>query len=183
MISRQERKDRRLERGQALKRYQQQRARNLLAKPGAHQFVLVLDNLKSGFNVPKIFRSAEAMGAAAIHLINIGPFDPAPSKGSFRKVPARFHDDFESCYRELKAQEYHFFTLEPDSDNSLMKVELPLKSAFVMGHEEYGIQFDPAEFDGVNSLSIPQFGDVESLNVSIAASIIMFEYVRQHYKP
>ncbi|MEW8013730.1 MAG: hypothetical protein AB2807_02755 [Candidatus Sedimenticola endophacoides] len=43
--------------------------------------MIVLDHLKAGYNVPKIFRSADAFGAAAVHLINIGPFDPPPPRG------------------------------------------------------------------------------------------------------
>ena len=180
MISRQERKARNQHRSQALKRYQDQRKRNVMAKPGPHKFVIVLDNLKAGFNVPKIFRTAEAMGASAVHLINIGPFDPAPAKGSFRKVPARFHDEFDSCYQELNEQGYTFFTLEPDSEKTIFDITLPEKCAFVMGNEEFGIQFNREDFADIQSLSIPQYGDVESMNVSIAASIMMFEYVRQH---
>ena len=64
-------------REQALLRYAKEKQRNLLAKPGPKSFIIVLDNLKSSFNVPKIFRSAEAFGCHAIHLINIEPFDPA----------------------------------------------------------------------------------------------------------
>ncbi len=182
MISRQDSRQRHLERKQALKRYQQQRARNILAQPGQHDFVMVLDHLKAGFNVPKIFRSAEAMGAHAVHLINIGPFDPAPAKGSFKKVPAFFHDSFEECYQKLSEQGYRFYTLEPKSSITIFNVSLPRKSAFIMGNEEFGIQFNRNDYPDIESISIPQFGNVESLNVSIAASIMMFEYVRQHHQ-
>ncbi|MFO7593918.1 MAG: TrmH family RNA methyltransferase, partial [Pseudomonadota bacterium] len=94
MVSRECRERLRAERRNALKRYEKHRRRNLLAKPGEQPFVVVLDHLKAGFNVPKIFRSAEAFGAHEVHLIGIGPFDPAPAKGAFKKVPARFHEDF-----------------------------------------------------------------------------------------
>ncbi len=163
-----------------LLRYQKERQKNVLAEPGEHQFILVLDNLKPGFNVPKIFRSAEAFGAAAVHLINIGPFDPSPAKGSFRKVPAVFHDDFGSCFRELSEQGYTLFRLAPDAENNLCNCELPQKSAFILGHEEFGCSFDPAEYTSIQSLSIPQYGSVQSLNVSVASSVVMFEYIRQH---
>ncbi len=43
---------------QALLRYEKQRRRNLLAQPGVHDFIVVLDGLKAGFNIPKILRSA-----------------------------------------------------------------------------------------------------------------------------
>ena len=83
---------------QVILRYNKERQRNILAQPGPNDFIVVLDGLKPGFNVAKIFRSADAFGAAAVHLVNIGTFDPAPAKGSFRKVPAVFHDDFASSY-------------------------------------------------------------------------------------
>lgn len=163
-----------------LLRYQKQRQRNVLAQPGEHQFVLILDQLKPGFNVPKIFRSAEAFGAAAVHLINIGPFDPAPAKGSFRKVPAAFHETFAPCYQELKEAGYRFFMLSPDAETSLCRCELPEKSAFILGHEEFGFSFELTDYPEIEAVNIPQFGSVQSLNVSIASSIVMYEYVRQH---
>lgn len=162
-----------------LLRYQKERQKNILAKPGAHQFVLVLDNLKPRFNVAKIFRSAEAFGAAAVHLINIGPFDPAPAKGSFRKVPAVFHDDFASCHQALFEQGYRFFQLAPEVDGSLCNIQLPEKSAFILGHEEFGNSFSIEDYAEIKSVSIPQYGSVQSLNVSIASSVVMYEYVRQ----
>lgn len=163
-----------------LLRYQKERQKNVLAKPGQHAFVLILDQLKPGFNVPKIFRSAEAFGAAAVHLINIGPFDPAPAKGSFRKVPAVFHETFASCYQILHAEGYQFFILSPDAEKSLCRARVPEKSAFILGHEEFGFSFDNRDYDDVEALSIPQCGSVQSLNVSIATSVVMYEYVRQH---
>ena len=171
--------ERREKRSQAMRRYEKQRRLNMLAKPGPHEMIIVLDNLKAGFNVPKIFRSAESFGAHEIHLINIPPFDPAPAKGGFRKVPAHFHHRFADCYRELEGRGYHFFTLEPGCTSRLDQAELPEKSAFVMGHEELGISFDTGDFE-IDCLTIRQFGDTQSLNVSIAASIVMYEYVRQH---
>jgi tRNA G18 (ribose-2'-O)-methylase SpoU len=165
-----------------LLRYQKERQKNVLAQPGEHHFILVLDHLKPGFNVPKIFRSAEAFGAAAVHLINIGPFDPAPAKGSFRKVPAIFHDDFENCYQQLNVQGYKLFRLAPDAQQSLCNCELPEKSAFILGHEEFGCSFDPADYPDIASLSIPQYGSVQSLNVAVASSVVMFEYLRQYSK-
>lgn len=167
-------------RRQMLIRYNKERQRNVLARPGAHAFVLVLDQLKPGFNIGKIFRSAEAFGAAAVHLVDIGPFDPAPAKGSFRKVPARFHESFAACHAALSEAGYTLFRLEPGGPNRLGEVELPSRSAFLLGHEEFGFSFDPQDYPAIQPLSIPQLGSVQSLNVSIAASVVMFEYTRQH---
>ena len=170
MISRKCREELRRERQHSLKRYEKHRRRNLLAKPGEHQFVVVLDHLKAGFNVPKIFRSAEAFGVHEVHLVGIGPFDPAPAKGSFKNVPARFHETFDDCYQILHEQGYNLFTLEPECGDSLSEVELPEKSAF---------SFERADYPEIRCMNIPQFGRMESLNVSVAASIVMYEYVRR----
>ncbi len=176
-MNRRERHDRHT---QMLQRYKKQRQRNVLAKPGCHDFILVLDNLKAGYNVPKIFRSAQAFGAREIHLINIGPFDPAPGKGAFKQVPARFHETFDECYQALNKDDYKIFTLEPEGGRDLCESPLPEKSIFIFGHEEQGISFDLANYPAIERLKIPQFGSVQSLNVSIAASIVMYEQVRQH---
>ena len=164
---------------QMLQRYTKDRQRNILASPGPNSFTIVLDNLKAGYNVAKIFRTAEAFGASAIHLINIGPFDPAPAKGALRKVPAFFHDEFQSCYDSLAAAGYTLFQLVPGSQAMIHNCELPIRSAFVFGHEEFGHSFRAADYPDIRAISIPQFGSVQSLNVSIAASVVMYEYIRR----
>jgi len=177
-------KNRRLKdkRTQAEQRYKKHRQRNILAKSGIHEFVMVLDHLKAGFNVPKIFRSAQAFGASAVHLVNVPPFDPAPAKGAFKYVPARFHENFAQCYTELSEQGYRFFILEPANATPLEEAALPVKSAFVFGNEELGISFNPEDYPQVERLKITQYGQVDSLNVSIAASIVMYEYTRQQHQ-
>lgn len=180
------RSQRKLEREQEqeriLKRYQKQRQRNVAAVPGEMPFAIVLDNLKAGFNVPKIFRSAHAFGATSVHLIDIGPFDPAAAKGAFRKVPARFHETFQQSHHELREQGYTLYALTPTATEQLPDTKLEEKAAFIMGHEELGLSIDLADYPDIKHISIPHFGPMESLNVSVAASIVMYEYCRQHGK-
>ena len=159
MIRRQESKQRYQRQRNALQRYQKERQRNVLARPGRHDFVLVLDNLKAGFNIPKIFRSAE---------------------GAFRKVPARFHDRFRDCYAQLTEQGYSLYRLDARCENAAFQTALPQKSAFILGNEGLGTSFDTADYPDIHCVAIPQSGTMESLNVSVAASIMMYEYVRQH---
>ena len=157
---------------------------NLLAQPGAYQFVVVLDGVKADYNIGKIFRSADAFGAKELHLIGIDKFDPAPARGSFKWVPAKFHSSTKSCYDYLINQGYTLYALSPevvDSDYSIYHVSLPVRSAFIVGHEEFGHSFAPEQYSDVKTLTIPQIGKVQSLNVSIAASVIMYEYVRQQH--
>ncbi|MGD8588256.1 MAG: TrmH family RNA methyltransferase [Chromatiales bacterium] len=177
--NRKSKRERREARDLALVRYQKQRQRNLLAHPGVHDFILVLDHMKAGFNVAKIFRSAEAFGACEIHLIDIGPFDPSPAKGAFKKVPARFYSCFAESYQELVRRGYRAMRLESECKTVLPQAQLPQKCAFILGHEEWGHSFSPDDYPEIDCLAIPQFGQVESLNVAVAASIAMYEYVSQ----
>jgi len=167
------------ERELAVKRFRKQRKRNALATPGPHRFVIVLDHLKPRYNVGKIFRSADAFGAAEIHLVGIDFFDPAPAMGSFKWVPAMFFDDFQSSHNALAGLGYRVFRMDPKGGTPLNKTALPERSAFVFGHEEYGFSFEAKDFPDIVSLSIPQFGTVQCLNVSVAASLTMYEYIRQ----
>ncbi len=139
--------------------------------------VVVLDHLKAGFNVAKVFRSAQAFGVREVHLVDIGPFDPAPAKGAFRVVPARFFDQLDHSMAALRSAGYGIFRLAADDGPCLSSVELPRRCAFVLGHEEFGISSAGA---ALPALRIPQVGQVQSLNVSIAASIAMYEYLRQY---
>ncbi|XOF33930.1 MAG: TrmH family RNA methyltransferase [Candidatus Electrothrix sp. YB6] len=153
------------------------------AKPGLHDCILVLDGLKPDFNIGKIFRTADAFGAFELHLVGVEFFDPEPAKGSVRWVGFHLHENFASCYSVLIEAGYTITVLEPGCPKLLGNCALEKKSAFILGHEEFGISFDRAEYPDIAGISIPQWGHVQSLNVSIAASIVMYEYVRQHGRP
>ena len=74
------------------------------------------------------------------------------------------------------------YCLEPATGAPLPKTALAVKSAFILGHEEFGLSFDPALYPEIRPLKIPHLGKVQSLNVSVAASVVMYEYLRQHDK-
>lgn len=162
--------------------FRKHKNRNLLASPGVHEFILVLDHLKADYNIGKIFRSADAFGAHAIHLVGIEQFDPASARGSFKWVPAKFYTNITASYLDLKQQGYRIFVLESASEQALVlnDVILPQRSAFIVGHEAFGHSFDRQQYPDIEPLTIVQYGRVESLNVSVAASLVMYEYVRQY---
>lgn len=164
----------------AIKRFETQRRKNILADPGSNTFIVVLDNLKPRYNIGKIFRSADAFGAHEVHLIGTDFFDPAPAMGSFKWVPAKFFKDFGSSFHQLTQNGYEIFRLDPEAVDLLPQVRFPARSAFIFGHEEFGFSFDIGKFPKIRSVSIPQFGRVQSLNVSVAASMTMYEYICQH---
>lgn len=162
------------------RRFLQQKYLNAArARPGVHELRVVLDHLKPDFNVGKIFRSADAFGVREVLLVGIPWFDPGPAVGSFRHVRARFFDDFSAAYEALGAEGVAVFNLEVDADVSLAEAELPERCALVLGNEGIGQSFKRADFPGVGALRIPQWGRAQSLNVSVAATLGMYEYCRR----
>lgn len=181
MVSWKERRESQEIKKRAAQRYEKHRRCNLYqARPGKLKFIVVLDNLRASFNIGKIFRSADAFGACEVHLVGNHFFDPAPAMGSFKKVATKYFDNFRQSYENLQERGYNMFTLEPGESILLHEAVLPEKSAFIMGHEEFGLSFSRQDYQGVASLTIAQHGKVQSLNVSIAASVVMYEYFRQH---
>lgn len=149
------------------------------AVEGKHDLILVLDNLKPNFNIGKLFRTAEFFSIKSIFLCGIDYFNPSPSKGTFPRVKADFFKDFESCYNQLKKMDYNIYAFESQGASPMHSIQFPKKSAFILGHEEFGISFDLNNFPDIKSIKINSFGESESLNVAIAGSISIYEYVRQ----
>ena len=164
-------------------RYERAKRKNLVwSRPGVHDCVIVLDGLKPDFNIGKIIRSADAFGMSQVHLVDVDFFDPEPAKGSVKWVVLEEHEEFSSCFEMLLENGYALYCLEPQADNMLGEVLFPLKTAFIVGHEEFGFSFKLSDYPGIRPVSIPQWGKVQSLNASVAASVAMYEYVRQHGK-
>jgi tRNA G18 (ribose-2'-O)-methylase SpoU len=167
----------------ARKRFHREKILGALAEPGPREVVLVLDHLKVGFNVGKIFRTAQFFGAREVLLVGVPWFDPAPAKGAFRQTRSRFFDHFREAYEYLTEGGYECVALDPKAEQPLWSAPWPRKVAFVLGHEEYGLSFSPADFAGVHLAALPRVGRTESLNVSVAASLAIYEYVRRLEAP
>ena len=163
-----------------IQRFKKHLRQSYQAKPGQFPYIIILDNLKIDFNIGKIYRSADAFGASEIHLIGTPYFDPSPAKGALKWIPTHFHDDFASCHRQLTEQGYIIHIMSPEAKISLQESVLPEKTAFAFGHEEFGFSFAPDDFPDILQVKITQYGKVQSLNVSVAASMAMYEYTRQH---
>ena len=103
-----------------LKTFERQRLLNKIhAKPGPHSFVLVLDHLKVDFNIGKIIRSAEAFGAAGVHIVGTSFFDPMPAKGCMKRVPFTMTPLFMQTYMELKLSGHTFYAFDSEDKDTI----------------------------------------------------------------
>ena len=151
------------------------------AKEGTHQLVLILDHLKSGFNIAKIIRTAEAFSLREVHIIGTKFFDPYPAKGAIKRVKLHFFDSLNDSIAKLSAEDYEVFLMDMEADKYIHQKKLPKNTAFIFGNEEIGPILNDVDTSKLSKTKIQQFGLTESLNVSIAASIASYEYVTQQH--
>jgi tRNA G18 (ribose-2'-O)-methylase SpoU len=161
------------------KNFERQRLLNkIFGKPGPLPFVLILDHLKVDFNIGKIIRSAEAFGAHSVDVVGTPFFDPLPAKGCMKRVPWSMKNTFFESYHEFHSKGFTFFAFDAEATVSLHETVFPDQSAFILGHEGFGFSFKKEDYPEIKWIKIPQVGLVESLNVSVAASIVMYEFAR-----
>lgn len=151
----------------------------VFAKPGKHSLILILDHLKPDFNIGKIIRTSEFLNLHAIYLWGIDAFDPYIAKGAMRHIPIFPVESKEDFLLKLFEQGYSFFALDLSATLDIKNIKLPKKTALILGHEEFGVSSELLEHEWVNKLKISGEGNTQSLNVSIAAAIASYEYIRQ----
>ena len=149
--------------------------------------IVVLDNLRSVYNVGSIFRTANAVGIEKIYLCGTTP-TPLDKKGKKRSDFAKvalgaedtvawgYKEETRSTIQELKKEGYYVIALEQDK-NSVDYKNIDVKGkqniAFIIGGEVTGITKDILEISDVIA-EIPMLGTKESLNVTIAFGIAVY---------
>ena len=146
---------------------------------------VVLDNIRSVFNVGSIFRTSDGAGSVEkIYLCGMTtPIDnPKLDKtalGATEMVPSEHYDTTQEALDELKAKNIPIYSIElTDDAENFQKVEYPEEVAIVLGHEKMGV--DEEILNGCDKkIFIPMRGKKESLNVANCASIILYEITRE----
>jgi tRNA G18 (ribose-2'-O)-methylase SpoU len=146
----------------------------------------VLDNVRSLHNVGSVFRTADAFRLEAIYLCGITACPPSAeihktALGAEDSVEWHYAADTCDVVRSLKEQGVVVFAVE-QVEGSVLLPDLELdpsqRYAVVMGNEVKGVQqavVDLADY----ALEIPQYGTKHSLNVSVTAGIVMWEFLKR----
>jgi 23S rRNA (guanosine2251-2'-O)-methyltransferase len=148
--------------------------------------VLVLDNVRSGLNVGSIFRTADAFLVSRIILCGITAQPPhreilKTALGSTESVDWVYYEDTTAALRDLIAENYAVWAVEQTSPKMWLHEFLPKqdqKYAFVLGNEVDGVD-EAALALCQGAVEIPQFGTKHSLNVAVAAGVVVWEIARQ----
>lgn len=150
------------------------------------QLVVVLDHVRSLYNVGSVLRTADAFRLAGVCLCGITAVPPHPeihktALGAEDSVDWRYFKDTLDAVKWLKEAGYEVLAVEQCEGSTMLnnfQVEHGKRYAIVLGNEVKGVQ--QAVVDECNGcLEIPQYGTKHSMNVSVTAGIVIWELFKQ----
>lgn len=148
--------------------------------------VIVLDDVRSLYNVGSVFRTGDAFRVEAVYLCGITACPPHPeihktALGGEESVCWRYFATAEEAVTSLHEQGYFVYAVEQVEGSTLLQhltVETDRRYAVVFGNEVKGVHQRVVDAcDGC--LEIPQFGTKHSINVSVTAGIVAWEFCRR----
>ncbi len=149
--------------------------------------VVVLDSIRSMNNVGSVFRTCDAFKVEKLYLCGITACPPnrdisKTALGATESVIWEYAEDVVALTLRLKSEGYRVFVVEQvDESVMLQNVDFQQheKVAVILGNEVFGVDDRLLPVcDG--AIEIPQFGIKHSLNVTIAAGIVIWEIAKRH---
>lgn len=146
--------------------------------------IVVLDNIRSAANIGSVFRTCDAFLVEAIYLVGICATPPnreihKAALGATETVSWKYFEHIKDCIAELRNLRCEIMTIE-QSDKSIMlnefKPENDKKYALIFGNEVEGVSDFAIQFCD-SCIEIPQYGMKHSLNVSVSAGIVLWDFV------
>lgn len=146
--------------------------------------VLILDQVTDPHNIGAILRSAVAFDAAAVIIPEAGAPNETgtlakSASGALELIPLIRVPNLSRAMEKLKENDFWCIGMDGYATNCIGDMKLPLKSAFVMGSEGSGMRRLTQESCDYTT-KLPINPAIESLNVSNAAALTLYEFRRQH---
>lgn len=156
---------------------------SMLFEDGVLPFIVVLDGITDVRNFGAIARTCECAGVDAIVIpergsVSVGADAVKTSAGALLHLPVCREHSTLSAVKYLKDSGYTVVGVSEKADINYTRADYSTPTALVMGAEDVGIS-DEVLRQCDTFVSIPMFGHIGSLNVSVAAGIVMYEVVRQ----
>lgn len=152
---------------------------------GIYDKVLVLEQIEKPGNLGALFRTALATGCDLVLTVGSSTdfYNPNCIRSSvgtvFRVLHA--HLETEQAKDFLRAQNLSIWTSRLDGSSSLFETKLTERSAFVFGGEHSGLSAAWEDAD-MKALKIPMANEMDSLNLSASAAVVLYEHLRQRTK-
>ena len=155
----------------------------LLYEEGKNPFILVLDGLTDVRNFGAIARTCEVAGVHAIVIpagggVSVNADAMKTSAGALHSIPVCRERSLKEAIVYLKNSGIKVVTATEKAAELYTSSDMSVPVALLMGSEDVGV--DPVHLRLSDELvKIPQFGTIQSLNVSVAAGVLIYEVVRQ----
>lgn len=154
-----------------------------LYEEGRVPFLLILDGITDVRNFGAIARTAECCGVDAIIIpergsVRVGPDAIKTSAGALLTLPVCREKNLVKTIDFLHDNGYTIVAVSEKANLNYTQAQYTVPTALVMGAEDTGIS-QPVLRKCDHYVSIPMFGEIGSLNVSVAAGVLMYEVVRQ----
>lgn len=144
---------------------------------------VVMENIHDAHNVSAVLRSCDAVGVHTVELLYTKEKFPRigrkSSSSANKWLERRTHVAVSECYATLRQEGFRIYAtrLGPHTD-SLYELDLTGAVALVFGNEHRGVS-DEAAQQADRNFHIPMMGMIQSLNVSVAAAVALYEALRQ----
>ncbi len=164
----------------AIVQFHDWKLREILNRDDVNSFVYISEATYE-HNIGAIIRTAECAGLSGVIIpnnINITATVAKISTGALFHIPIIQASIFQ-VIKELKKNGFNIVGIERNGTN-FTEVTLPKNNLFIIGGEDKSLS-DQVRSESDVIIEIPQFGKVNSLNMSVATGVILFEYVRQNY--
>lgn len=157
--------------------------KDLIQKSKKPVLLLILDQIQDPHNLGACLRSADAVGVDAVIIpkaraVSLTPTVRKSASGAAETVSCVEVSNLARCLQELKQLGVWILGASSEATQSLFKSDLTVPIALVLGAEGKGLRHLTAESCDM-LIKIPMEGTVESLNVSVAAGVCLYEALRQ----
>lgn len=146
-------------------------------------YILALDSLQDPGNMGTIIRTADSanINQIIINKTTVDPYSPKvirSTMGAIYRTNIIEVEDLKTTLKEMKSKGFQIITTDLKATQSIYDINYNNKTVVVIGNEANGVSQEILQ-TADKKVIIPMLGKTESLNASIAASIMIYEYVRQ----
>ncbi|MEI6311040.1 MAG: RNA methyltransferase [Bacteroidota bacterium] len=148
--------------------------------------IIVLDNIRSLYNIGSVFRSADAFLIEAVYLCGITAQPPhreiqKTALGATETVRWQYFDNTHEAIKSLQQNHFTIYSVEQTTNSILLQnitINTNDKIALVFGNEVNGVDQDIINQSNA-VIEIPQFGSKHSFNIAVSAGIVMWEVYKK----
>lgn len=141
---------------------------------------IAIENLERDFNMGTIVRSANAFGVRHVHVIGRRQWNKRGAMATDKYIHIYYHQTVDDFVSEMRNRQKAIIVIDNiEGAEELSETSLPKNAVLVFGAEGPGIS---AELAGKAEkvVAIEQLGSTRSINVGVAAGVVMYEWLRVH---